>query len=555
MPGTTRTKTRAKTTGSATARSSRLRAYNAKRNLRASGEPGGDGNVGSSAEPRFVIQKHDATRLHYDLRLEMEGVYRSWAVPKGLPAKPGEKVLAVEVEDHPLDYGTFEGTIPSGNYGAGTVMLWDRGHYSVEGASPEAAYRSGKIHFTLAGEKCHGAWTLVRMRRSRDDKPNWLVIKNTDPRDGSPFRAKALDRSVKTGRSMEQIAGGRAAPKEKKSAPVKKPSRARARAAVAESKSGRAVSSPPHYIEPMKALGVPAIEGEDWQLEIKYDGFRAIAIVADGQVELWSRNEKPLTGAFPEVADGLSQLPCRNAMLDGEIVAVDAEGRPSFQLLQGIGSGASRPPILYYVFDLLHWNGRSYLEEPIETRREALEEFLKRTPDCVRVSPVFDQPPDVLLEEVRRRGLEGIVAKRRGSVYEPGARSGAWVKHRVVQGQEFVIGGYTPPKGGRQHFGALLVGYFDGRELRYAGKVGAGFNSELLASLHAKFRRLESAKTPFVDAPRSAGAREATWLKPQLVAQVKFSEWTRDGLLRQPVFLGLRDDKAAREVVREAAAR
>jgi len=320
----------------------------------------------------------------------------------------------------------------------------------------------------------------------------------------------------------------------------------------------------PRYVEPMKALGVADVAGDDWLLEIKYDGFRALGIL-DGKVaELWSRNEKVMTGTFPEVAAALAKLKCRDAIVDGEIVALDPEGRPRFQLLQGLDMGRSRPPIHYFVFDLLHLDGRSLMDRPIEERRAALQELVAGAPDAVRLSPVFDIAPGVLLEQVRQQGLEGIIGKRKGSLYEPGRRSGAWIKRRISFDQEFVIGGYTPPQGGRTYFGALVVGYYEGKDLHYAGKVGTGFNGKLLKSLSTEFAKLEVDKCPFVDLPRgqkpryglgmtASAMREVTWLEPKLVAQIKFSEWTRDGLLRQPVFLGLRQDKRASEVVREIA--
>lgn len=311
----------------------------------------------------------------------------------------------------------------------------------------------------------------------------------------------------------------------------------------------------------MKALGVSELSGDDWLLEIKYDGYRALGIKRGSEVELWSRNEKPLTASYPEVTQAIAKLSCRSAILDGEIVALDPEGRPTFQLLQGRDTGRERPPILYYVFDLLHLDGRSLLGEPIERRKELLEALIKSAPEAIRFSPIFQQSPDVLLEEVRRRGLEGIIGKRRGSLYEPGRRSGTWAKKRIAVDQEFVIGGYTPPQGGRTHFGALLVGFYEAGQLLYAGKVGTGFNGKLLQSLHARFRKIETEQCPFANLPTkkprfgqgmTAGAmREVKWLKPEMIAQIKFSEWTRDAMLRQPVFLGLREDKRARDVVRE----
>lgn len=307
---------------------------------------------------------------------------------------------------------------------------------------------------------------------------------------------------------------------------------------------------PPRYIEPMKALGVTSLAGDDWLLEVKYDGFRALGIKDGSSTELWSRNEKPLTADYPEIAAAVGQLRCRSVIVDGEIVALDADGRPTFQLLQNSGAPGSRAPILYYVFDLLHLDGESLLERPIEERRSLLESILPGAPERLRLSPVFQTDAATLLEQVRQQRLEGIVAKRAGSRYEPGRRSGAWVKQRISLDQEFVIGGYTAPQGGRLHFGALLVGYHEGGALRYAGKVGTGFDAGWLSRLMSRFRALEQTGCPFTAAPP---VKAATWLKPSLVCQVKFSEWTRDGILRQPVFLGLREDKRAREVVRETS--
>lgn len=320
-------------------------------------------------------------------------------------------------------------------------------------------------------------------------------------------------------------------------------------------------AEPVRYVEPMKALGVGEISSDGWLLEIKYDGYRALGIKEGNKAELWSRNEKSLTESYPEIAAALGKLRCQDAIIDGEVVALDAEGRPTFQLLQGRDAGEERPPIYYYVFDLLHRDGRSLLQEPIEERKAELGRLMKGVPDPIRLSAVFQQTPDVLLEAVRQQKLEGIIGKRRGSLYEPGRRSGAWVKKRISVDQEFVIGGYTPPRGGRTHFGALLVGFYDGETLMYAGKVGTGFNSKLLASLHQRFKKLESSTCPFGNLPTkrprfglgmtASAMREVTWLRPELVAQIRFSEWTRDAMLRQPVFLGLREDKRAREVVRE----
>lgn len=317
----------------------------------------------------------------------------------------------------------------------------------------------------------------------------------------------------------------------------------------------------------MKALGVSAVSGDTWLLEIKYDGFRALGVINDGEVELWSRNHKPLNDRFPEVVDALKNLKCASAIVDGEVAALDEAGRPTFQLLQNRESAeGSAAPLIYYAFDLIHLDGKSLVNEPIEMRKAALEKLLKRAAGCIRFSPTFEEDPELLLEQVRKQGLEGIIGKRRNSIYEPGRRSGTWVKKRIALDQEFVIGGYTPPQGGRAYFGALLIGYYEGDKLLYAGKVGTGFNSKLLAELHGKFGKIRSNQNPFSNIPvtrkprfgagaTAAALRDVVWLKPELVCQLKFSEWTREGILRQPVFLGLREDKRAREVVREISER
>lgn len=332
-------------------------------------------------------------------------------------------------------------------------------------------------------------------------------------------------------------------------------------------KRGRTISlrrrrvAPAEFIPPMKALSVDTVPAGKWRFEVKLDGYRAIAVLNHGAVELWSRNHKPLTADYPEVLPPLEALRCANAVLDGEIVALDEEGRSRFQLLQGRDLRV-RPTIVYYVFDLLYHDGRSLLDRPIEERQAALTGLVGGSQEMLRVSPVFDEKPERLLEAARQQGLEGIIAKAAGSLYEADRRSGRWLKCKVHGEQEFVIGGFTPPRNSRPYFGALLVGYFDRGRLMYAGKVGSGYSHARLESLHREFMKRRSAKCPFVNLPTprtsrfgggmTAGEmRQVTWVKPQLVAQVRFTEWTSDGLLRHPVFLGLRTDKAARDVVRE----
>jgi bifunctional non-homologous end joining protein LigD len=425
-------------------------------------------------------------------------------------------------------------------------MLWDRGNYTVSGVSPEQAYRQGKLHLALSGEKCVGEWTLVRMRpRPGEKHTNWLLIKNNAPVHPAPLTGEARNQSVLSGRSLDEIAGGKSArsrkttttPRQKKAPP----SRARRPRAAAGERA--------RFIAPMKALSVDAVPHGKWRLEIKLDGYRAVAVINGGEVELWSRNHKPLTSDYPEIVAALKKIRCANAVIDGEIVALDPQGRSRFQLLQNRGS-RSRPTIVYYVFDLMHHDGRSLLDTPIEERQIALEVLVGKRSAVLRYSPVFDVDPAKLLAAAREKELEGIIAKAAGSAYEPDRRSGAWLKCKVFGEQEFVIGGFTPPRNTRPHFGAILVGYYDGRKLRYAGKVGSGFDHASLEKLHREFAKRRAATAPFVDPPREKGV---TWIRPELIGQVRFAEWTEEGLLRQPVFLGLRRDKSPKAVVREAA--
>lgn len=342
------------------------------------------------------------------------------------------------------------------------------------------------------------------------------------------------------------------------------PARVRAAAAGTRRKARparRRNAEPATFIPPMKALSVEAVPSGRWRLEIKLDGYRAIAVLNQGKVELWSRNRKPLDD-YPEVRTALENLPCTTAVLDGEIVALDESGRSRFQLLQSRRLPGTRPTIVYYVFDLLELDGRSWLETPIEERQAALAKLVGKKVDTIRVSPVFEAEPAALLEAARQQGLEGIIAKAAGSPYEPDRRSGTWLKCKVHGEQEFVIGGFTLPKNSRSYFGALLIGYYEGKQLRYAGKVGSGFDYARLQSLHAELQRRRIGTCPFADLPQTrrsrfgtgmtaSAMRGVTWVRPELVAQVRFTEWTEDGLLRHPVFLGLRTDKAARETVRE----
>jgi bifunctional non-homologous end joining protein LigD len=565
-----------------------LTEYKRKRNFTVTTEPSGSKTrpkrvAGAS---RFVIQKHDASRLHYDFRLEMEGVLKSWAVPKGLPWKRGEKHLAVEVEDHPIDYEDFEGIIPEGNYGGGTVMVWDRGSYLVHGEKPLKALKDGRIHLVLEGEKVQGDWTLIRTRSERG-KNQWLLLKSDA--DVKPISKKVDDQSVKTGRTMNQIAKARDAEWQShrlEDRSAKSELKERIRKAVAKQKKPtkkkvpraakvgkRAVALPDslpagkaRFIDPMKPklLDEPPTSGE-WSYELKFDGFRTQAVKNGAKVKLISRNENDLTNKFESIAEALATLPCEEAVIDGEVVAVDAEGRSSFQLLQAYEMEDRAAPLYYYVFDLLQLDGKSLTGLPLTTRKEILQQLCRGMADPIRYSGELGNDPEQLLREVRNHGLEGIIGKLANSKYEIGRRSGSWIKLKVANEQEFVIGGYTPPAGARKYFGALLVGYYEKKKLLFAGKVGTGFDSKMLAALHAQMRRIASDACFFSDLPSKQDGqwvqgitpgmmRKIGWVKPVLVCQVKFAEWTRDLKLRAPVFLGLRSDKPAREVKREIPA-
>jgi bifunctional non-homologous end joining protein LigD len=569
-----------------------LAEYKRKRDFAKTAEPKGGKPLPKAVRGAcdFVIQKHDARRLHYDFRLEMEGVLKSWAVPKGLPWTQGEKHLAVEVEDHPVEYATFEGVIPPGQYGGGTVMLWDRGKYYVYGEQPLKSWKAGRLHLVLAGEKAKGEWTLVRIRGDQE-KNQWLLIKTGAS--VKPISKKLDDQSVKSGRTMKQIAeerdaewqsnradGARDKFKSRIKSIVDQTPSSRTRARTTPSPHGQAGSAvaklvsalpkaKPHFVEPMKPRLVETPpKGGDWLYELKFDGIRAIAVKNGSKVTLLSRNRNELHTRFPAIADAVKKLSIQECVIDGEIVALDEKGRSSFQLLQAHEMEGRKPPICYYVFDLMQLEGRSLIKLPLTQRKEILAKICENVGDPIRFSGEIGSDAKKLLDEVKRRGLEGIVGKQRNSVYEPGRRSGAWIKLKCLNEQEFVVGGYTPPGGSRKYFGAILVGYYKDKKkkgdsrLLFAGKVGTGFTEKTLAVLYRKFQRELRDNCPFSDLPSKEGGgwvqgitpsmmKKMHWVNPVFLAQIKFAEWTRDGKLRQPVFLGLRDDKDPREVTRE----
>lgn len=522
-----------------------LKEYRGKRDFAKTAEPRA-GKVRRHAGRRFVIQKHAASRLHYDFRLEMQGTLKSWAVPKGVPLAKGEKRLAVRVEDHPVSYIAFEGSIPKGQYGGGTVMVWDRGTFEPLSRTPARDLAAGKLHFVLHGKKLEGEWYLVRLR----DESQWLLIRGG--KDLRPISKKQEDTSALSGKSMAQIAHNRKMWQSNHSG--KKPPTRRKKAARA---------SLPKFVPPMKARLVdspPA--GGHWTYEIKFDGYRALGLKAGAETRLISRNEKDLSDKFPEIRDALGALEASRVIIDGEIVALDAQGRSFFQLLQAFATGAKRPFLCYYAFDLPYLDGEDLTAWPLEDRKARLKKILPRAPGLIRYSASLEGSGEKLLRQAKRLGLEGLIGKRSGSPYEPGRRSGAWIKLKTGREQEFVIGGSTSPRGIRNHFGALLLGVYDGKKLLYSGKVGTGFDEASLEDLHARMAALARKTCPFANLPEERNGRDGQritplkmkdchWVKPQLVAQIRFSEWTRDGRLRQPVFLGLREDRNASEVHRE----
>ena len=524
-----------------------LKEYAKKRDFKKTTEPAAT-RLSTNDGRRFVIQKHAASRLHYDFRLEFEGTLRSWAVPKGFPYLKGEKHLAVQVEDHPVSYIDFEGTIPAGEYGGGTVMVWDRGTFEPLSKEPIKELAGGKLHFVLTGSKLHGEWYLVRLR----DEKQWLLIKAGE--DMKPISKNLDDTSVLSGQSMKELAKG---DRVWHSKAENKPS------AAVPRKSKSASLPIPKFFEPMKAKLADSIPPGEWIYEIKFDGYRALALRGSSEVRLVSRNENELGGKFSEVMDSLAKFDVRDAVIDGEIVALDEKGRSSFQLLQAFQLGEKRPPIFFYAFDLLRLNGKDLRDSPIEERKAKLERLLKgESPEAIRYSASLGTDADKLLAEASRFGLEGLIGKRVQSHYETGRRTGSWIKLKLHHEQEFVIGGYTNPAGSRSHFGALLVGVYEGQVLKFSGKVGTGFDEKMLRTLVGKFEKIPSKTCPFIDLPEKRAGRygqgvtaaemkHCHWVEPELVCQVKFNEWTRDHRLRQPVFLGLREDKEPKEVVRE----
>ena len=534
---------------SSSSRDKSIREYTGKRDLARTPEPAAsapDEQEKPKGPHRYVIQKHAASHLHYDWRLEMQGVLRSWAVPKGPPAKLREARLAMHVEDHPLAYEKFEGTIPPGNYGAGTVMVWDYGVYEEITGNEVAAFHNGKMHLVLSGQKLKGEWILVKDKRELESN-KWLLIKAGKAM--KPLSVRTDDTSALSKRSMAAIAKAKDAQwqSNRPSAPTRKDSKR-------EAKKHAALE----FVEPMQCKAVTDLpETGEWTYEIKFDGYRALALKEAGNVKLYSRNRKLLNERFPALVQALEAV-SGDFVIDGEIVALDDEGRPSFQRLQNSLSPSSE--VHFYAFDLLHRERAKLLSAPLESRREQLETVIGAGVDPIRLSPLLTAPGGEVLQAVQKLGLEGVVGKRRGTPYEPGERSGAWIKRRTNREQEFVIGGYVPDGSGT--FESLLVGVYAAKVLRYVAKVKNGFVARIRKEIFSPLAKLQVSACPFGNLPETKAARwgealtaakmkECRWVKPELVCQVAFVEWTEGGKLRHCSFVGMRSDKKARTVVRE----
>lgn len=554
-----------------------LEAYRRKRDFRHTAEPEGRGRTKAAEDGRlrFVVQRHAATRLHYDFRLELDGVLKSWAVPKGPSLDPSARRLAMHVEDHPIEYGDFEGVIPEGEYGGGTVMLWDRGYWEPHG-DPQRGYRRGRLKFHLDGERLRGTWNLVRMRTDEPgDRESWLLIKEADGEAVRGDNAGVLERfdeSVVSGRRMEEIANDRdrvwTAEGEVEShegpsstAKTDSPGRSSKRvaigidSAVASLEGAKRCASPPTRLEAQLAQLVDeAPAGSDWLHEIKLDGYRILCRIEDGRARLISRNGNDWTERFEEIAAAAALLPVKNAVIDGEVVVLDARGISHFQSLQNaLSARPGRRNLHYFAFDLLHVDGYDVRGVPLANRKKLLETLLNTGPDidAIRYSDHVRGRGKAFYRQACEAGLEGIIAKRADAPYRAG-RGSDWRKVKCLLRQEFVVVGYTDPSGARAGFGALLLGVNDSEgRLVGAGRVGTGFTDATLRDLHRRLKKLEEPKPSVSDPPRGAAARGIHWVRPELVAEVAFTEWTGDGMIRHPSFQGLREDKNPEEIVRE----
>ncbi|HTU13494.1 MAG TPA: DNA ligase D [Allosphingosinicella sp.] len=538
-----------------------LATYNRKRDFARTAEPAGTLGAKRAKDRIFMVQKHDATRLHYDFRLELDGTLKSWAVTRGPSLDPADKRLAVRTEDHPMSYATFEGTIPKGEYGGGTVMLWDRGTWEpVPGKDPSKTLEEGHLHFTLHGERMQGEWVMFRLKpRGKERGENWLLKKVDDAFAGSPTGlTDTYLRSVKTGRTLDEIEAGKAPPRHGEgdhakhggggSRTRKGPPPPRRPAARSPSPS-RGGARFPKFREPQKATLVDSVPaGAGWLHEMKYDGYRCLLALAGGKAKIYTRTGLDWTDKFPEIAAAAARIDCASALLDGEIVALDDKGNTSFSALQqAISEGGS--DLTLFLFDALEIDGETLEKLPNLERKQRLEALIgKGRPPAILYADHLLGKGEQLYDAMCEAGQEGIIAKKADAPYRH-ARTKSWLKIKCTRRQEFVILGWSESDKKGRGFRALLLGLHEGGKLRYAGKVGTGFSQAVQLDLRERFDKLSAAKAP-APVPRPE-ARGAHWLKPTLVAEIAFAEFTAENVVRHASFLGLRGDKKAKEVVAE----
>lgn len=550
-----------------------LARYRAMRDFSLTAEPSGGKQKKSESGLPFVIQKHAATRLHYDFRLGWNGVLKSWAVAKGPSYYTGDKRLAVQVEDHPMEYGGFEGTIPKGQYGGGTVMVWDQGTWEPQGDGEEG-FRTGRLKFVLHGQKLKGKWTLVRMggRAAKESKPNWLLIKEHDeyerPANEEPITESEPD-SVVTGRDIEEIAAQedhvwQSKPAERtqnRSRLTRRLQEKRAAASTASREApdrssalkDAAKETMPKFIEPQLATQVsspPA--GDEWLHELKLDGYRIQLHVNDGKATIYTRKGLDWTHRMRDIAATAAELPVKSALIDGEVVVLDKDGKTSFADLQAAFQDEKKEHLTYFAFDLLHLDGHNLRGLLLERRKAILEGLLSELGDdsILRYSEHIRAHGEETFKHACKVGAEGIVSKLASSQYVSG-RSKSWLKEKCVHQQEFVIGGFMPSSNGGQGIGSLLLGYYDDGKLKYAGRTGTGFTQASQKTARNRLEELRQERVPFAETLTTEEKKDALWVKPELVAEVQFASWTGDHRVRQASFQGLREDKPAKEIQRE----
>lgn len=533
--------------------------YHSKRNFAATPEPAGAAgrrkSKASSKALQYTIQKHDASHLHYDFRLELDGTLKSWAIPKGPSLDPKVRRLAVHVEDHPLEYARFEGSIPQGHYGAGEVIVWDRGIWLPEG-DPQQGYALGKLHFALQGEKLSGAWHLFRTNLA-GKKEQWFLVKSSDAKARSTSEYDVVAAEPDSVISQRQLvprnqskAHPAAKPETKKPIPGAKTTDNRKQVSMPKSANSAIASALPALIKPQLATLAASPPAGDWRYEVKFDGYRILARVEGSTVQLFTRNGHDWTDRMPTQVAALRKLKLGAAWLDGEMVVLNDAGLADFQALQNAFDSRQDAQLVFFLFDQLYRDGEDLRGRPLHERRAALQASLARNRSSqLRFSTDFDEPVESLLDSACRMQLEGLIGKRQDSLYV-GRRSADWIKLKCTLRQEFVIVGYTDPQGSRSGFGALLLGLHDTEsgELRYAGKVGTGFSSASLQRLHARLTPLRINNSPLPRPPRGPQVRGVHWIQPILLAEVAYAEITRDGVVRHAVFHGLRDDKPANKI-------